>query len=122
MSDEEFNEYLKSLLRHNEEIVESTTQLMPTTDLQSMGLYLNNSYSLIKGRETELFKEYLDYGENLTLAKKRFDQLKKENKSQEKWGDWILEMTSISASYVRRLMQMSRIVKEHPRLSDLRIS
>ena len=122
MSDEEFNEYLKSLLRHNEDIVESTAQLMPTTDLQSMGLYLNNSYSLIKGRETELFKEYLDYGENLTLAKKRFDQLKKENKSQEKWGDWIEKNVKISASYVRRLMQMSRLVNEYPKLKELNIS
>ena len=77
MCDEDFDAHMKSLLPENESVSTKTFAAMPTKDLAAMGHYLENKYQSIKGKESETFKETLDLGRDLTIARKRFKQIKK---------------------------------------------
>ena len=121
MSDDEFDSYLKLLRNPTVVHQNEVSAVMPTTDLVSMGIYLRNSCALIKDKESALLKDYVQFGCNLKLAQKRFDQCKKENGSNQTWEQWIKENTSISASYARQIVEVSELIKDYPKLKELRV-
>ena len=121
MSDDEFNLHLKLLFPPNMQQIEIHS-VMPTTDLVSMGAYLENSYSQIMDKESTLLKDYVHFGNNLKIAQERFHQWKKENKSDQTWEQWIKENTSFSASYARQIVEVAKLVSDYPKLKELKIS
>ena len=121
MTDEEFISHLEILLKPNKD--ESTiTSKMPTANLEIMGNYLKVKYDKIKGKETELLNNYLQYGDDLCEARSKFGILKAKSKCKETWEQWIETNTTICYSMVKRYIQMSRFVKEYPKLKKLQVS
>jgi len=126
MSAIDFNEYLKTLRRRQsinvdqEAIIQQS--VMPTDNVDEMGVFLKQIYSKIEDDETILMNNYLQLGVYLRDAQKRFKLYKKESKDEITWYEWLYENTKISGEKARQLTGLAKLVEEYPKLKDLQIS
>ena len=60
-----------------------------------------------------------DFGNNLKLAKERFQLEKRMLKFSQKWAEWIMTNATISPSYARKIMQIAELAGKYPRLQKL---
>src|SRR5271170_5114951 len=100
MSAIDFNEYLKTLRRRQSISVDQEAiiqqSVMPTDNVDEMGVFLKQIYSKIEDDETILISNYLQLGVYLRDAQKRFKRYKKESKDEITWYEWLYKNTKIS--------------------------
>src|SRR5262249_12957882 len=115
MTDDEYDVFVRSKLLQSVDSPASSS-VMPSTDLKLMENYLKQSYVKINSKESELLKEYLQYGIDLSKTKSIFALIIKGAKSKMTCKEWVVNKTEISPSSERRIRRMSRFVKEYPKL------
>jgi DNA replicative helicase MCM subunit Mcm2 (Cdc46/Mcm family) len=122
----DFSEYLKTLRRpqsinvDQEAIIQQS--IMPTDNVDEMGVFLKQKYAKIEDDETILMSNYLQLGVYLRDAQKRFKRYKKESKDEITWYEWLYEKVKISGEKARQLTGLAKLVEEYPKLKDLQIS
>src|SRR5271170_1555481 len=126
MSAIDFNEYLKTLrwpqsINVDQEAIIQQS-VMPTDNVDEMGVFLKQKYAKIEDDETILMSNYLQLGVYLRDAQKHFKRYKKESKDKITWYEWLYEKVKIRGEKARQLTGLAKLVEEYPKLKDLQIS
>jgi len=122
MTDVEFDGYLKEmLLSGSTDFQQTDSQIMPTQDVEEMCRYLKKNYESLRRKEANLFQDYIKYGTDLAVAKKRFKHYKIQAKCKDKWTVWIENRTGWSSRYTRQLIEVADLVKDYPKLKRLNV-
>lgn len=122
MEDGKFNDNLKGFLCDGTLCELSLHPEMPTNNLDDMAKFLKTQKKEISERENSLLIKHLKFGEHLIEARLVFMAKKKNDKLPDTWEDWIQRNAEISLSYAKRHIQMTKLVKEYPKLNKLALS
>lgn len=89
------------------------------TSLNEFKNHLIQGLKYVTSKENILFRAYLDLGKWLTAAYTKFDNDKKNKLIEGTWENWLDTHVGISASYSRKLRQMSDILGKYPMFYNL---
>jgi len=121
MTPDEFNVYLKTLLR-TETISLINTEEMPTADLSDMAKYLSNHLKALDEGENKMLQSHIKFGDNLKTAQRVFRSQKHSAEgTSEKitWKKWIECNVKTSFSNAMKHIQVASLAGEYPRLKNL---
>jgi hypothetical protein len=122
MSTEDFNAYLRSKLRSDVQVGHMEYDVMPTENLAVMAHFLLMKNKDITASDNEILKLKIQFGEWLCVAQRRFMAVKRREKLHDTWNSWILAQVKISFKYAQKLMQMSKMVKNYPKILNLSVT
>ena len=123
MSGDDFNMYLTSRLIKDTSYGSDGEfdDDLPTGNLVEMARILLYNYHILQRKANQTLKLNILFGQQLNRAKVSFMHLKKRDELKLTWRELVEKNTNISLSHVKRMKQMSEIVKSYPKLAYLDI-
>ena len=123
LSDDDFHMYLTSRL------IKDTSygtdgefdDDLPIENLVEMARILLHNYQILQRKANQTLNLNILLCQQLNRAKVSFMRLKKRDGLKLTWTEWVRKTTNISFSHVKRMQQMSDIVKSYPKLAYLDI-
>lgn len=129
MNSRDFNSYLKQFLPANTNTNKESNKdkqkeqtVMPTDDVNEMGVYIKNFYIEAEKDKTLLLKKKLQLGKYLIQAKARYSHFKVQTKCRDTWSRWLLTQTGINSETAKQYMRIAGLVTDYPKLGDLQIT